>query len=639
MAGDRLTEAETHLYAWRSEMAGPGTTGFPPFDELNARLRGGLHFAGTEEDAPSQGAPAAPGGADASWFEQRFSELKQLISAKQEDKRQAAGIDAKLAQIIGRLDAIAAAMPKSGTMAAMENRLGALSHSLSEARAQSSTDADRIAHAVQEVLAASARVQDAPARFEKAARWTLEGLERTVVDTASRAAVLAAGQVAEAVQRAGGGSGIERLESELRTLNQQSRESAGRNEAALNRMHNTLRDVLQRGRDTGMPEPAKKRANVHDPISGNSAIYHRTATGFGAAPPPAPSLETLLVREPRPSDASLLDALRDAGERLVMQKSTTPPQDRAEQDSEPPAMTAAAPHEEYRTVPISGIAVIAFIMLLVSAALIYLHNASRKLPVRLSGEPAAQTVLAQVQPAAQQAAPAQPEQALRQPAADPGRPFLLAAAGEADLGGSDLKTLEAAARQGDREAQFRIGARFLNDSALEGGAAAAARWLTRAAGQGHTEAQFMLASLLERGAGVPRDEGEAIGWYRKAATAGHVRAMHNLGVLLSARASPQDYREAATWFNQAALAGLSGSQYNLALLYEHGLGIQQDLYRAFCWYQSAAKAGDRDAAKQAERLKRTLPSQETSAPAGQAQSWVPMLEDSVHSTRRSSARG
>jgi localization factor PodJL len=516
-----------------------------------------------------------------------------------------------------------------------------LSRSLSEARAQNSADADRIARAVQEVLAASTRTQDAPARFEKAARWTLEELGHTVVDTASRAAVLAAGHAAEAVQRSGGVSGIERLESELRALNQQSRESAGRNEAALNRMHSTLRDFLDLGRDAGMAEPPKKRANIHDPISGNSAIYQRAATGFGAAPASAPRLDTLLVREPRPSDPGLLEALRDAGERLATRKSTSPVQDHLTDRGEPAALLAAGPQEEYRTVPLSGIAVIAFILLLVSGALLYLHNASRMMPVRLSGEPAAQTAPAQAQPAALRdgPAPSRPEQALRQPLANRGHPLLLAAAGEADSAGGDLKTLEAAARQGDREAQFRIGQRFLNDSSLDGGAAAAARWLTRAAGQGHIEAQFMLASLFERGAGVTRNESEAIGWYRQAAAAGHVRAMHNLGVLLSARASPQDYREAASWFNQAALAGLPGSQYNLAALYEHGLGIEQDLYRAYQWYQSAAKAGDREAAKQAERLKHTMPAADTSATAGQAQSWMPMLEDSVHSARRGSARG
>jgi localization factor PodJL len=201
----------------------------------------------------------------------------------------------------------------------------------------------------------------------------------------------------------------------------------------------------------------------------------------------------------------------------------------------------------------------------------------------------------------------------------------------------DLKDLEAAARHGDSEAQFRIGTRFLSDGAFSnGGAATAARWLARAAGQGHLEAQFMLASLYERGAGVTKDENEAMSLYRKAANAGHIRAMHNLGVLLSARESPQDYSEAAVWFARAAQAGLTDSQYNLALLYERGLGVEQDLSRAYLWYRAAGRGGDKEAARQAERLKRALPA---GGAGTQASSWRPALEDRSKAANGNNSRG
>ncbi len=96
----------------------------------------------------------------------------------------------------------------------------------------------------------------------------------------------------------------------------------------------------------------------------------------------------------------------------------------------------------------------------------------------------------------------------------------------------DVQKLTNAASRGDREAQFRIGARFLNNPARSD-ASAAARWLSRAAEQGHVESQFLLASLFERGAGVPKEERRALELYRKAAKAGHTRAMHNLAVLLT----------------------------------------------------------------------------------------------------------
>ncbi len=195
-----------------------------------------------------------------------------------------------------------------------------------------------------------------------------------------------------------------------------------------------------------------------------------------------------------------------------------------------------------------------------------------------------------------------------------------------------------AARHGDRDAQFRIGTRFLSGNAMDGGAIAAARWFAKAASQGHNEAQFMLASMYERGMGVEKDEPRAIALYKEAASAGHVRAMHNLGAMLLKNASAQSYREAAGWFERAAKQGFPDSQYNLALLYEHGLGIEQDLARAYQWYVEAAKAGVKEATVQAERLRRTLPSARNTvggAKAIQAGSWRPVLED----TRKNASIG
>src|SRR5262249_4333903 len=117
---------------------------------------------------------------------------------------------------------------------------------------------------------------------------------------------------------------------------------------------------------------------------------------------------------------------------------------------------------------------------------------------------------------------------------------------------------------------------------------------------------------------------------------GHIRARHNLGVLLSARESPQDYSEAAVWFARAAQAGLTDSQYNLALLYERGLGVEQDLPRAYLWYRAASRGGDKEATRQAERLKRALPA---GAAGTQASSWRPLLEDLSKASDWSGGRG
>ncbi|MGO9460100.1 MAG: hypothetical protein ACLPWS_09210 [Rhodomicrobium sp.] len=653
--GHGHTEAEAELYARYDKLTSPQPPSFRPIAELSARLSefdqpskdsGPLPDRKEEEElahpqAPAQNEPY-PSGPD--WFEQRFAELRRLLSRKEEG-REIAGINAKLAEMNAQLEKLAAAMPGRDTMAAVETRLDALSQSLGETREQTAAGADRISQAAREILAGAARIKDAPARFEVTARHTLEGLGRTVVATASRAAVLAAENVVS-LQRTGETGGVERLESELRELNRQSRETGERTAAALDRVHGTLRDFLERSPRTGdaaAPLPHKKRPGVHKPISSDSPEYTRGDTGFGSKHAPEARLDTLL-RTPRPSDPALFEALQEAENRLFEKRRANPPRYAGPAE---PAPAAAFTRTDFfldgeRGLPPAGVAVVAFILLLVSGALFYLHTTARIADQPVSALPRAGAPAAALasRPAAK-GAPARAWAVLgKRAVADAGGgSTLLAAESQAGGASEDWSALETAAQQGDREAQFRIGARFLSDTTLAGGAAAAARWLERAAGKGHIEAQFMLASLYERGAGVAKDEAQAMALYRKAAAAGHVRAMHNLGVLFSAHATPQDYREAALWFSRAAEAGFADSQYNLALLYERGLGLEQDLTRAYYWYEAAAKAGDKEAIRQASRLKRTLPAADATSVGEKAGTWRPALENSTKSADWVSVRG
>lgn len=637
--GEGQSEAEAQLYAYVGQLtASRPQSGFQPLEELNARLneqpyRDSLLFPHSEQEHEAPEPAPAPADAyrgDLDWFDLRFGELKRLL--QDQGKSEIVQINSRLSEIIARLDKLSAAMPNGKTMASVESRLAALSRSLDESRAQAALDAGRISRAANEIFAASNRMQDAPARFEAAARQTVDGLNRTVAAVASRAAALTAAHVAALPQPAPAKDAIERLEAELKALNLQSRESGERNAAALDRVHNSLRDFLERGHighGPGAVQAPKKRASVHEPISGDSSVYMRGDRGFGAAPASEPRLDTLLLRNPRTSDPNLYEALREADERLSKKRTEKPAT-----NSAPPAATSFLRDDE-RGAPLAGIGAVAFILLLVSAALFFLHVRAGGEPKHLSEARAAKAEWgAPVQPYSPAASPFKPRGAQDFPslfsASDQDR-----AGSKPDNAGEDLERLEAAARHGDKDAQFRIAARFLNSGGPESGAATAARWLTKAAEQGHIEAQFVLASLYERGAGVVKDEILASALYRKAARAGHIRAMHNLGVLLSAHASPENYREAASWFNRAALAGLADSQYNLALLYESGLGVEQDLSRAYFWYRVAAKAGDKEAARQADRLKRSMSAAEADE-ADHAGSWKPVLEDAPKSADRGS---
>ena len=647
-------------------------SGFPPLDELNARLNedpyrdsllnaplseehykdsllfpradeADLLFSPPGDDDWSEPDDLMPGEVSSglSYFDHRFTELKQLLARKDEGKREIQHIKASLGEILARVEQLAAEMPNGRTLELVDTKLGTISGSLDAVLEQSSMDANRISRAAEEILAASARIREVPVKFETAARRTVEGLGQTVAATASRAAVMAAHQVSERQCPAADVSATERLEAELRALNLQSRETGERTEAALDRVHHTLKDFLGQGpaaRAGASMQPPKKRTGLHVPISGNSAVYKRGDTGFGAAPASEPRLDTLLLRDPPPSDPALFEALREADLKYGRKKPQQPkPEPSAGPVGARPAFAGASAFlEDEKSAPLGGIAAVAFILLLVSAALFYLHSMGR-MDVRMSAVPAAVQQLVR--------APAGPAPAVvaSAPGVKQKGPALLAATDvdrspQAATAAEDLKALLEAAGHGDRDAQYRIGVRFLNDGGLEGGPVSAARWFDKAAAQGHNEAQFMLASMLERGAGVVKDEAKATALYRQAASAGHVRAMHNLGAMLLKNATALSYREAAAWFEQAAAKGFPDSQYNLALLYEHGLGIEQDLLRAYQWYAEAAKAGVKEAAAQAERLRRTLPSAQNVPNGGrtvQPGSWRPVLVD----TKKSASLG
>ncbi len=289
--GDGQSEAEAQLYAYLDHVtASRPNSGFQPFEELNARLneqpyRDSLLFPNSEKEREAAKLNVPPAGepyrGDLDWFDYRFGELKRLLAQKDEGKREIAQINARLAEIIARVDRLSAAVPNGKIMTSVETKLTTLSRSLEETREQSAADAGRISRAAKEILAASTRVQEVPLRFEAAALHAVEGLSRTVAATASRAAVLTAAHIVDAPKPAAETSGIERLEAELRALNQQSRESGERTADALNCVHNSLRDFLERGQagqGPGSVQPPKRRPSVHQPISSDSAVYTRGET-------------------------------------------------------------------------------------------------------------------------------------------------------------------------------------------------------------------------------------------------------------------------------------------------------------------------------------------------------------------------
>ncbi|MEZ5446342.1 MAG: tetratricopeptide repeat protein [Gammaproteobacteria bacterium] len=91
-----------------------------------------------------------------------------------------------------------------------------------------------------------------------------------------------------------------------------------------------------------------------------------------------------------------------------------------------------------------------------------------------------------------------------------------------------VATLQQRATQGDRVAQRRLAAAYLDGKELPRDPVRAAQWYRKAALQGDAESQFVLSGMYYRGEGVPRDAEVAVQWLRRAAAQGHAGARARL---------------------------------------------------------------------------------------------------------------
>lgn len=96
----------------------------------------------------------------------------------------------------------------------------------------------------------------------------------------------------------------------------------------------------------------------------------------------------------------------------------------------------------------------------------------------------------------------------------------------------ELPALEAAAEDGDKEAQFRLAGRYLTGNGLDKSVSEALRWYEAAAVNGHAEAAYNLGAIHEHGVGTSPDRAQAIEWYRRASQAGSAEAVGRLRSLM-----------------------------------------------------------------------------------------------------------
>jgi TPR repeat protein len=162
-----------------------------------------------------------------------------------------------------------------------------------------------------------------------------------------------------------------------------------------------------------------------------------------------------------------------------------------------------------------------------------------------------------------------------------------------EITGKDLLAdLREMAQQGDAEAQFNLGKRYINGEGVAKDALEAVKWWRKAADQGNAFGQNGLGFCYGHGEGVAKDMLEAVKWWRKAADQGNAIAQNNLGFCYAkGEGVAKDMVEAVKWYRKAADQGNAKAQNNLGSCYAKGEGVAKDQVEAVKWYRKAADQG------------------------------------------------
>ncbi|APE42087.1 hypothetical protein BOO69_00680 [Sulfitobacter alexandrii] len=150
--------------------------------------------------------------------------------------------------------------------------------------------------------------------------------------------------------------------------------------------------------------------------------------------------------------------------------------------------------------------------------------------------------------------------------------------------------IEARAEQGQAEAQFALGQRHHTGDGVMQDYAEAAHWFELAAAQGHPDAANLLARYRFEGLGVEQDRAEALRLFEAAAETGDPDHVFDLARALEA--SGADMERVATLYQQAADAGNADAAVSLGVLYQEGIGVEQNFARARELYEQPADQGN-----------------------------------------------
>ena len=117
--------------------------------------------------------------------------------------------------------------------------------------------------------------------------------------------------------------------------------------------------------------------------------------------------------------------------------------------------------------------------------------------------------------------------------------------------------------------------------------------LKQFAAQGDAQACFELGDRYVEGEGVPQDPAQAIPLFEQAAKGGLANAWFKLGKIYhDGLGRPADYVQALDYFTRAAQANVTEAQHNIGAMLVSARGVKRDYIEGLAWLIVATKSGD-----------------------------------------------
>jgi uncharacterized protein len=174
-----------------------------------------------------------------------------------------------------------------------------------------------------------------------------------------------------------------------------------------------------------------------------------------------------------------------------------------------------------------------------------------------------------------------------------------------------IKWYRKAAKQGNPNAMFNLGTVYYNGDGVNVDDIAAYAWFLLAqkvgsmaatdaakrmkeeAGRQENSAFERIGDMYQKGDDLPQNTSEAINWYRKAAENGEARMQIKLvNLLFQNQSMTPTYVEIHQLCEKAASSHFAPGVYCMGLLYDKGLGVEQDFTKAAKWFNEATNLGN-----------------------------------------------